>query len=128
LPTGQNNAVALHSIRNLDFPKGRAGAQVERHQGGVEGAEEEAVAEHGHATVDAITLVRIDNLLGALIAPDLAADPGIQGEDLSGRAGGVHHAVHHQGTDSTMPFPGMGTAQRAWSWRTFPVSIWLREE
>ena len=93
---GGGNAVALHGIGNLDFPEGRAGAQVQGHQGGVEGTEEEAASEHGHPAVDAITLVRIDYLLGALVAPDLAAGAGIQGEDLTGRAGGVHHAVHDQ--------------------------------
>src|SRR5271157_3292637 len=65
------------------------------------------------AAVDTVAFVRIDHLLGALVAPDLPAGAGIQCEDLSRRPGGIHHAIHHQ---------------RDGNWRTLEVSIWLRVE
>ena len=96
----RGDAVAQHRVRQLHFPQESPGARVQRHQCGVQRAEEQAVTEDRHAAIDAVDLVLVDHLLLAVITPQLAARACVERQHLragSHRPGGVHDAVHHRG-------------------------------
>ncbi len=94
---GSGDGVAFHGVRNLGFPEWKASAGVQADERGIKGADKDAVAEHGDAAIKSVALERVDDLLLALVLPDLHAGAGVEGEDLAGHAGGVHDAVDDDG-------------------------------
>ena len=90
------NRIALERIGHLGFPKHTSGASIQRDQSSVERAEEYPAAQYSRAAIEGVYLVRTYYLLPSLKFPNLKSRPGVDGEHLSRRSGGIHNAVYYQ--------------------------------
>ena len=122
------DAESLHRIRHLDFPEQRAGAGVQRQERRVQRADEQAVAEDRHAAVERVDLVRVADLLRALIAPDLAPGRGVQRDDDARRPARIHDAVDHERRRFEHRAARQLPRPRARSWPALAVVICCRPE
>ena len=89
------DAVAFHRVGHLYFPKRAACPGIERDEGGIESAEKYAIPQHSNATIVAVTLKGIYDLLRTLVLPDLHARASVQRKHLAWHTGRVHDAVHY---------------------------------
>jgi len=89
------DAVAGVRVGHRDVPEHGAGFRAQRHQMCVHGAEEHAVAQHGHAAIDGIAADIDLRRQRAFVMPERPARRRIEREHVRRRLAHVHHAVHH---------------------------------
>src|ERR1700691_4688115 len=91
-----SNGIALEGVGHLGFPKHTSGAGIQRDQRSVERAKEHAATQYSRPAIEGVYLVRTYYLLPSLKFPNLKSCPGVDGEHLSRRSGGIHSAVYYQ--------------------------------
>ena len=94
---GHRLAVPLLGVRDLRLPEHLAGLVVERDQLGVEGPEEELVAQHRHAAVVGPAAIGGYRSHRVLVVPELLPGGGVDRVDVIVGSGDVHDAVDDDG-------------------------------
>src|SRR5689334_4624015 len=92
-----SNAVPGFVIGNLDVPEHGSCFRIQREQVSIDCAKKNAIAKYSNAPVH-LTAADIHFCrCRTVVPPELAAGMSVNGDNIAGRLGEVHHTIDHQG-------------------------------